>query len=85
MIAVAVTDRNAVQSYRVGLEMLRAIYIRHKGEFQWRTGHIDRLTGSARARDAVELGRIDALMQEWERESRDFEARSAPYLLYQAR
>jgi uncharacterized protein YbbC (DUF1343 family) len=85
MIAVAVTDRNAVQSYRVGLEMLRAIYIRHKGEFQWRTGHIDRLSGSARARDAVELGRIEALMQEWERESRDFQSRSAPYLLYQAR
>ena len=85
MIAVAVTDRNAVQSYRVGLEMLRAIYVRHKGEFQWRTAHIDRLTGSTRARDAVELGRLETLMQEWERESRDFQARSAPYLLYPAR
>ena len=82
MIAVAVTDRNAVQSFRVGLEMLRAVYRRHKGEFQWRTGSIDRLSGSTRARDAVELDRIDALMQEWERESRDFQTRSAPYLIY---
>ncbi len=85
MIAVAVTDRNVVQSYRVGLEMLRAIYIRHKGEFQWRTGSIDRLSGSARARDAVELGRIQTLMQEWERESQDFQTRTASYLLYQPR
>jgi uncharacterized protein YbbC (DUF1343 family) len=85
MIAIAVTDRNAVHSYRVCLEMLRAIYVRHKGEFQWRTGSIDRLSGSTRARDAVELGRIQTLMQEWERESQDFQSRSAPYLLYQPR
>ena len=85
MIAVAVTDRDAVQSYRVGLEMLRAIYQRHKGEFQWRTRAIDRLSGSTRLRDAVELDRIDALIQEWDRESRDFQARTAQYLLYQPR
>jgi uncharacterized protein YbbC (DUF1343 family) len=82
MIAVAVTDRNAVQPYRVGLEMLRAVYRRHKGEFQWRTGSIDRLSGSMRARDAVELNRIDVLIQEWDRESRDFQTRTAPYLIY---
>ena len=82
MIAVAVTDRNAVQPFRVGLEMLRAVYRRHKGEFQWRTGSIDRLSGSTRAREAVELDRIEPLIQEWERESRDFQSKSAPYLIY---
>jgi len=82
MISVAVTDRNAVQSFRVGIEMLRAIYQRHKGEFQWRIGHIDRLSGSARLRDAVELGTTDALIAEWERESRDFQQRVAAYLIY---
>jgi uncharacterized protein YbbC (DUF1343 family) len=82
MISVAVTDRNAVQSFRVGVEMLRVIYQRHKGEFQWRTGSIDRLSGSARLRDAVELGTTDALMAEWERESRDFQRQAAAYLIY---
>ncbi|HEX6942360.1 MAG TPA: DUF1343 domain-containing protein [Gemmatimonadaceae bacterium] len=82
MISVAVTDRNAVQSFRVGIEMLRAVYQRHKGEFQWRIGHIDRLSGSARLRDAVELGTTDALIAAWERESRDFQQRAAAYLLY---
>jgi uncharacterized protein YbbC (DUF1343 family) len=84
MIAVAVTDRDAVQSFRVGLEMLRAVYERHKGEFQWRIASIDRLSGSSRARDAVELGRIESLIQEWEQESRTFQTRLAPYLLYPA-
>ena len=82
MISVAVSDRNAVQAYRVGIEMLRAIYQRHKGEFQWRIGHIDRLSGSVRLRDAVELGTTDALMAAWERESRDFQQRAAAYLIY---
>ena len=82
MIRVAVSNRDSVQAFRVGLEMLRAIYRRHKGEFQWRTGHIDRLAGSERARNAVELGRIDALIQEWERESRDFANQRSSFLIY---
>lgn len=82
MIAVTVSDRDAVQPYRVGLEMLRAVYRRHKGEFQWRIASIDRLSGSARARSAVELDGIEALMQEWERESVEFKERSSPYLIY---
>lgn len=85
MISVAVSDRNGVQSFRVGVEMLRAIYERHKGEFQWRTGSIDRLSGSARLRDAVELGTTDALMDAWERESRDFQRQATPYLIYSNR
>jgi uncharacterized protein YbbC (DUF1343 family) len=82
MITVAVSDRDAVQSYRVGLEMLRAIYGRHKGEFQWRIGSIDRLTGSARVRAAIELHAVDALIPELERESREFQERSSPYYIY---
>jgi hypothetical protein len=82
MIAVAVSDRDAVQAYRVGLEMLRAVYRRHKGEFQWRIGSIDRLTGSARVRAAIELDGIDAYIQELEQESREFQERSSPYFIY---
>jgi uncharacterized protein YbbC (DUF1343 family) len=85
MIAVVVSDREAVVPYRVGLEMLRAIYRRHTGEFQWRIGSIDRLSGSARVRDAIELERIDALIPELDRESREFQLRSSPYLIYPSR
>ena len=82
MIAVAVSNRDSVQSYRVGLEMLRTIYHRHKGEFQWRTSSIDRLSGSSRLRNAIELDRLGELIAEWERESRDFAQKTAPYRLY---
>ena len=56
MIAIAVSDRTEVRPYRIGLELLREIYQRHKGEFQWRINSIDRLSGSTRFREAVELG-----------------------------
>jgi uncharacterized protein YbbC (DUF1343 family) len=82
MIAVAVSDRNAVQPVRVGLEMLRAVYRRHPGEFQWRVSHMDRLAGSQRFRDAVELGRIDELLTALEAESRAFQERARPYVIY---
>jgi hypothetical protein len=85
MIAVTVSGRDEVQPYRVGLEMLRAIYRRHKGEFQWRINSINRLTGSTRVRDAVELDGIDALIPEFERESREFQERSSPYFIYPPR
>ena len=82
MIAVAVSDRDAVRPYRVGLELLRAVYQRHKGEFQWRIRGIDRLTGSARVRTAIELDAIDALIPELDRESRDFQERTSAYYIY---
>jgi uncharacterized protein YbbC (DUF1343 family) len=74
MIAVVVSDRDAVKPYQVGLEMLRAIYQRHTGEFQWRVAHMDRLAGSTRFRDAVELDSISSLIPVLEQESRDFQS-----------
>jgi uncharacterized protein YbbC (DUF1343 family) len=84
MIAVVVSDRNVVRPIQVGLEMLRAVYKRHVADFQWRVQHIDRLAGSTRVREAVEKeGGIEALLPILEAESRQFEERRRPYLLYQ--
>lgn len=63
MISVEVSDREAVVPVRVGLELLREIYVRHPNDFQWRQAHMDRLAGSARFRNAVEReGGIEALL-----------------------
>ena len=82
VIAVTVTDRNAVLPYRIGVEMLRTIYRRHKGEFQWRISAIDRLSGSSRLREAVELDRIDSLLPVLEQESREFQQKASAYFIY---
>jgi len=85
MIAIAVSDRTEVRPYRIGLELLREIYQRHKGEFQWRINSIDRLSGSTRFRDAVELGLLESLIRELQRESLRFQEQTVPYLLYPRR
>ena len=82
MIAIAVADREVVRPYQVGLELLRAVYKRHAADFQWRPS-IDRLAGSDRLRAAVEReGGIEALMPILEAESRAFDEKRRPYLLY---
>ena len=73
MVAIAVSDRDAVVPHRLGLELLRTIYRRHPADFQWRPQSIDRLAGSDRLRLAVEReGGIEALMPILDRESREF-------------
>jgi uncharacterized protein YbbC (DUF1343 family) len=85
MISVTVTDRKSIRPYQVGLQMLRAIYSRHKGEFQWRVLSIDRLSGSGRVREAVELDKIQAVIEDFDRESGEFQRKTTAYLIYPPR
>jgi uncharacterized protein YbbC (DUF1343 family) len=82
MVTIVVADRDAVRPYQVGLELLRAIYRRHPKEFEWKAT-INRLAGSDRVRSAVEAeGGIERLIPILQAESKDFENRVRPYLLY---
>src|SRR5690349_7157473 len=83
MLLLAGTDRNAVKPVEVGAHMIRAIYTRHTGEWQWRTSQIDRLCGSDRLRLAVEReGGIEELWPMIARESERFREQSSKYWIY---
>ena len=82
MIAVRVTDRNAVRPVELGIRMLRAIYARHPKDFQWRERQIDRLAGTDKLRAAVEQNTVDALIASWNADAARFATRVKPYLLY---
>jgi len=83
MIAITVTDRNAIRPIEVGAHLLRAMYKRHAGEWQWRTQSIDRLFGSDRLRLAVEKeGGIEALLPALARESDEFRQQASRYWIY---
>jgi uncharacterized protein YbbC (DUF1343 family) len=81
MLHITVTDRDRVNAPEVGLRLLRAIYARHRNEFQWR-GSIDRLAGSDRVRAAVENDTVDALLAAWADESRRFQDATRKYWIY---
>jgi uncharacterized protein YbbC (DUF1343 family) len=82
MIKVLVTDRNAVRSVALGIRMLRAIYVHHPRDFQWRTPQIDRLAGTDKLRAAIEQNGVDALITQWDADAARFAQQVKPYLIY---
>jgi uncharacterized protein YbbC (DUF1343 family) len=82
MIKVLVTDRNAVRSVALGIRMLRAIYVHHPRDFQWRTPQIDRLAGTDKLRAAIEQNGVDALITQWDADAARFAQQVKPFLIY---
>lgn len=80
-IRFAVTDRRVYRPVRASLLLIDEIRRRHPRDFAW-TASIDRLTGSDKVRLAIEGGRLDQLLEEWEREAGEFRENRKPYLLY---
>lgn len=81
MIDISVTDRNVVRPVEVGVRLLRAIYVRHQREWQWRPS-IDRLAGTEALRQAVEQGTIDDLIRDWTRQAIEWQSQTRPYWIY---
>jgi uncharacterized protein YbbC (DUF1343 family) len=76
-----VTDRLAYRPVRTALLLIDEIRRQHPGDFAWGKT-IDRLTGSDKARLAIDAGRLPALLEEWDREAAAFKAASQALHLY---
>lgn len=81
MIDISVTDRNAIRPVDVGVRLLRAIYIRHRAEWQWRPS-IERLAGTDELRRAVEQNTIDALLRNWTRQAGEWQEQTRRFWIY---
>ena len=81
-IRYVITDRQAYRPVRTALLLIDEIRRQHPADFAWR-GSIDRLTGSDKVRAAIEGGRLDALLSDWDREAAAFKEMSKQYYLYQ--
>jgi uncharacterized protein YbbC (DUF1343 family) len=76
-----VTDRQVYRPVRTALLLIDAIRRQHPADFAWGKT-IDRLTGSDKARLAIDAGRLPALLEEWDREAAAFVESRKPFLLY---
>ena len=81
-IRFAITDRNAYRPVSTTLRLIAEIKKQHPTDFAWR-GSIDRLTGSDKARLAIDAGQLEPLLAQWDKAAADFKTASKPYLLYQ--
>jgi uncharacterized protein YbbC (DUF1343 family) len=80
-IRFVITDREAYRPVRTSLLLIDHIRRRHPDRFAW-TKTIDRLTGSDKVRLAIDAGRLEPLLEEWDREAAAFAERRKPFLLY---
>ena len=80
-IRYVITDRKAYRPVKTTLLLIDEIRRQNPKEFAWR-GSIDRLTGSAKVRAAIEGGTLDALLAEWDRQAAAFKTESQKYFLY---
>ena len=85
MIAVRVTDRDAIRPVEVGVRLMRAIRARHPQQWRWRSNGIEELSGSRRLRAAIESPKataVDRLLATWRSESAQFTRDVSRYRLY---
>jgi uncharacterized protein YbbC (DUF1343 family) len=82
VVRLRVTDRNTADPVAAAVWLMRAIYSRHAADWQWRTGGIERLSGTGQLRTAVESGDVPALLARWKSESAAFMNETRPYWLY---
>jgi uncharacterized protein YbbC (DUF1343 family)/arylsulfatase A-like enzyme len=76
-----ITDREAYRPVRTALLLIDEIRRQHPREFAWGKS-IDRLTGSDKARLAIDSGTLPDLLQQWDREAAAFAEGRKPFLLY---
>ena len=77
-----VTDRDAYRPFATSVFMIDLIRRLHPDQFQWDDARLQRLSGTARLRQAIETGALPELLREWERDQATFRDRRAPYLIY---
>jgi uncharacterized protein YbbC (DUF1343 family) len=81
-IRLVATDREAYRPVRTALLLIDEIRRQHPKDFQWGKS-IDRLTGSDKARLAVDGGTLPKLLDEWDGEAEAFRTRQGTFLLYE--
>jgi uncharacterized protein YbbC (DUF1343 family) len=81
-IRLVATDREAYRPVRTALLLIDEIRRQHPKDFQWGKS-IDRLTGSDKARLAIDGGTLPKLLDEWDGEAEAFRRRQRPFLLYE--
>jgi uncharacterized protein YbbC (DUF1343 family) len=82
-VKLSVTDRDKLEPFWTGVQIVDAIYRLHKDRFEWLPDHFDRLCGTDTIRNAILAGSpLDALRNQWQTECQAFHPTRAKYLLY---
>ncbi len=80
---IIITDRDRLESYSAGIQIVNALYKMYPDQFEWRQQHFDRLCGTASIRNAIIGGKsVDELKTGWQDKLGAFLKIRKRYLLY---
>ncbi len=82
-VRIVFTDRDRLEPYYSGVRIVNEIHGMYPAEFEWRTGHFDRLCGTPKVRQAIMGGAsLKELRDEWDVELEAFRKIRDKYLIY---
>jgi len=82
-IKLTVTDRDKLEPFWTGVQIVTEIHRLHGDTFEWRASHFDRLCGTDTIRKAIIAGSpLEDLKTRWQTECKAFQQTRARYLLY---
>jgi beta-N-acetylhexosaminidase len=82
-VRIIVADRDKLTPYSSGIRIVNEICRIYPDQFEWRTGHFDRLCGTSKIRNAITShSSLDVLQNKWRKELKSFLEIRAGYLIY---
>jgi len=82
-VRLAVTDRDKLEPFWAGVQIINAIYRLHKDRFEWLPDHFDHLCGTDTIRKAIiAQSPLEELRKRWQIECQTSQQSRAKYLLY---
>ena len=82
-LQIAIKDRDALNAYMAGIELVKFFYGQQKEKFEWRERHFDRLCGTNKIRESIIAGTPLSEINEWCKQGvSTFLRQREKYLLY---
>lgn len=78
-----ITDQTQLKPFMLGVYIVQEIFTLHQPQFQWRSSHFDRLSGTDQIRQTILDDRsVDQLQAQWKTPLMAFKKLRRTYLLY---
>ncbi|MFB0524873.1 MAG: exo-beta-N-acetylmuramidase NamZ domain-containing protein [Phycisphaerae bacterium] len=80
---IVITERNLIEPYWIGIQIVNEIYQMHPDAFQWRAQHFDHLCGTSAIREAIVIrSSLKKTRENWQAELKAFLRIRNNYLMY---
>jgi uncharacterized protein YbbC (DUF1343 family) len=82
-LQIAIKNRDTLNAYLAGIELVKFLYEQNKEKFEWRERHFDRLCGTDKIRNMIIAGKGSSEFKAWfEKDVETFLTQRKKYLLY---